>query len=66
MTSGGQSSTGWGLGGQVNLSERHHLLFSTSRQVTGETGSMVYLGYQFTAGPFGDLRSWFGRGHPAS
>ena len=61
-TPGGVASTGFNAGGQVNLSERHHLLFSGGRQVTGEKRNLFYVGYQLTAGPFAGLRDWFHRG----
>jgi len=57
-TVAGQASGGFNAGGQVNLSERHHLLFSAGRTVSGERSSFFYLGYQFTAGGFGTLGSW--------
>ena len=53
MTVGGRPSTGFNAGGQVNLSTRHHLLFSCGRDFRGATKSNFYVGYQFTAGPFG-------------
>jgi hypothetical protein len=61
MTTLGQAATGFNLGGQVNLSERHHLLFSAGRNVRGDRQSTYYLGYQLTAGAFGSLADWF---HP--
>ena len=64
MTPGGQAATGFNAGGQVNLTPQHHLLFSLGRDVAGATGSFFYFGYQFTAGPFGDLRDGFRRPHP--
>jgi hypothetical protein len=63
MTWTGQASTGFNLGGQVNLSAKHHLLFSAGRNVTGETQTYFYLGYQLTTGPYGNLGDWFHRSH---
>jgi hypothetical protein len=66
MTLRGQASTGFNTGGQVNFSEKHHLLFSAGRNVSGDRQSVFYLGYQFTAGAFGGLQDWLRRGatHP--
>jgi hypothetical protein len=66
MTFGGQAATGFTAGGQVNLSEKHHLLFSAGSTVGGARQSTFYLGYQLTTGTFGDLRDWFHQGHPPS
>jgi hypothetical protein len=66
MTIGGLASTGFNAGGQLNLSEKHHILFSAGRNVIGEKQSNFYLGYQLTTGPFGSLGDWFRRGHPHS
>jgi hypothetical protein len=63
MTWTGQASTGFNMGGQVNLSAKHHFLFSAGRNVTGETQTYFYLGYQLTAGPLGNLGDWFHRPH---
>ena len=63
MTIGGQASTGFNAGGQVNLSEEHHILFTAGRNVTGDKQSIFYVGYQFTTGTFGNLRDWFRPGH---
>jgi hypothetical protein len=62
MTINGQTSTGLNLGGQVNLTEKHHILFSAGRHVSGERQSYFYLGYQLTTGTFGNLGDWFRRG----
>jgi Putative MetA-pathway of phenol degradation len=59
----GQASTGFNVGGQVNLSAKHHLLFSAGRNVTGETQTYFYLGYQLTTGPFGHIGDWFHQPH---
>jgi len=60
----GRASTGINVGGQVNVSEKHHVLFSVGRNVSGDRQSTFYLGYQLTAGPFGALRDWLRPGHP--
>ncbi|HJW08093.1 MAG TPA: hypothetical protein VJ483_00565, partial [Holophagaceae bacterium] len=58
----GQASTGFNAGGQVNLSEKHHLLFSAGRNFSGDTQTYFYVGYQLTTGTFGNLGDWFRRG----
>jgi hypothetical protein len=59
MMIGAQASTGFNAGGQVNLSEKHHLLFSLGRNVSGDRQSVFYVGYQLTTGTFGNLGDWF-------
>lgn len=61
---GAQSAAGINAGGQVNLSKAHHVLFSAGRQVSGAAQTWFYLGYQFTAGPFGDLKEGFHHPRP--
>lgn len=58
----GRTSSGFDLGGQVNASGRHHILFSLGRNVSGDRQTYGYLGYQFTAGPFGTLADWLKKG----
>ena len=65
-TVGGRASTGLDAGGQVNLSEKHHILFSVGRSVAGERQSYFYVGYQFTTGTFGSLGDWFRHRQPHS
>lgn len=65
-TIGGRASTGCDVGGQVNLSDKHHILFSAGRSLAGERQSHFYLGYQFTTGTFGNLGGWFGHRQPHS
>jgi hypothetical protein len=59
MTWSGLAATGFDVGGQVNLTPMHHLLFSAGRNVTGATQTYFYLGYQLTTGTFGNLGDWF-------
>ena len=59
MTLDTQPSNGFNAGGQVNLSEKHHLLFSVGRNVSGERQTFFYVGYQLTTGTFGSLGDWF-------
>lgn len=66
MTTGGTASSGFNAGGQANLSEAHHVLFSAGRCFTGAERSFFYVGYQFTAGTFGSLGDLFHRGRPRS
>jgi hypothetical protein len=65
-TLSGQAATGFNGGGQVNLSDRQHLLFSAGRTVSGDRQSLFYVGYQLTVGTFGNLAHWLhrGRAHP--
>ncbi|MFI5251979.1 MAG: hypothetical protein ACHQQQ_06045 [Bacteroidota bacterium] len=42
------SSTGFNLGGYINASENHHLLFSLGRSLSGESTITGYIGYQLT------------------
>jgi hypothetical protein len=65
-TVGGQASWGFNAGGQANLSEKHHLLFSAGRKVSGDRQTFFYLGYQLTTGTFGSLSDWLRRGKPPS
>jgi hypothetical protein len=59
MALGGQTSTGFNAGGQLNFSGMHHLLFSAGRNVSGEKQTFFYVGYQLTTGTFGSLSDWF-------
>jgi hypothetical protein len=63
---GSRASTGFDTGGQVNLSEKHHILFSVGRSVAGERRAYFYLGYQLTTGTFGSLGDWFRHRQPRS
>ena len=47
----GQALVGWNLGAIINLSERHHLLTSLGRNLSGPAETHYYLGYQFTFAP---------------
>lgn len=57
-----RASSGFNLGAIVNFTEKHHLLISAGRNVSGERETHLYVGYQFTTGTFGNLRDWFRRG----
>ena len=50
-TQDGRSDFGLNLGGQYNLDEGHHILFSAGRSLRGDTEFMGYLGFQWTFGP---------------
>jgi hypothetical protein len=50
-TEGGQSNLSLNLGGQYNLDEGHHILFSAGRSLRGSTAFTGYLGFQWTFGP---------------
>ncbi|HEU4950476.1 MAG TPA: transporter [Holophagaceae bacterium] len=60
-TQDGEASDAVDLGGQVNFGETHHLLFSLGRTFHGERQTSFYLGYQLTAGTWGNLADWFHR-----
>jgi hypothetical protein len=47
-TQDSESSTGFNLGGFVNLNEHHHILFSLGHNISGETTFTGYIGYQLT------------------
>ncbi len=48
----GQSGeTGFNVGGFLNFTEQHHLLFSAGRDIHGPNRFLMYLGYQLTIGP---------------
>lgn len=42
-----EPNAGFNLGGFVNLSEQHHILFSLGRNLSGETAITGYIGYQY-------------------
>lgn len=48
---GGDSNTGFNVGGTINLSENHHILLSAGRDIDGPNRFSSYIGYQFTFGP---------------
>jgi len=50
-TEDGNSRTGYTLGAIVNVTDDHHLLFSTGRDLHGENRFSAYLAYQYTFGP---------------
>ncbi len=48
---GGSGSINFNLGGQINLDDRHHILFSAGRGIHGDLTWMSYLAFQWTFGP---------------
>jgi hypothetical protein len=48
---GGDSDTGFNIGGYINFSETHHLLYSVGRDISGPNDFSYYIGYQLTFGP---------------
>jgi len=50
-TADGKSRTGFNIGGMVNFTDDHHLLFSLGRDLSGENKLSAYLAYQYTFGP---------------
>lgn len=51
QTTDGRDQTGYNIGGIINLSEAHHILFSVGGDIAGDTRFSAYLGYQWTFGP---------------
>lgn len=48
----GQSDeTGFNVGGFINLSDEHHILFSAGRDIKGQNTFLAYLAFQWTFGP---------------
>ena len=50
-TDGDRSHVNFNLGGQYNLDQDHHIIFSAGRGIHGDTGFMGYVGFQWTFGP---------------
>jgi hypothetical protein len=48
---GGEESTGFQVGGIINLTENHHILLSAGRDFDGPNQFTAYLAYQYTFGP---------------
>ena len=48
---GESDETGFNVGGFLNLSEDHHILFSVGRDFKGPNTLFAYLGFQWTFGP---------------
>jgi len=47
----GEDRFGFNVGGFINLTEAHHILFSVGQDFRGNNDLSVYLGYQLTFGP---------------
>ncbi len=47
----GDNSTGFNVGGQINLNDIQHILYSVGRDFSGPNRLSIYLGYQLTFGP---------------
>ena len=43
--------TGFNIGGLLNLSEEHHILFSAGHDIRGPNAFLAYLAFQWTFGP---------------
>lgn len=43
------SSTGFNVGGYININEHNHILFSAGRNLSGDSVITGYIGYQFTS-----------------
>ena len=50
-TEDGGDSSGFNVGAIINLTEKHHLLFSIGEDIHGPTDLAMYIGYQLTFGP---------------
>ncbi len=50
-TDDGRDRTGYNIGGILNMSEEHHILFSAGSDIAGTNRFSSYLGYQWTFGP---------------
>ena len=48
---GERDETGFNVGGVLNLSEEHHILFSAGRDLKGPNTLTAYLAFQWTFGP---------------
>ncbi|WP_420265584.1 hypothetical protein [Candidatus Magnetominusculus dajiuhuensis] len=48
---GDRGETGFNIGGFINLSEDHHILFSAGRDINGPNTMLTYLAFQWTFGP---------------
>lgn len=48
---GERDETGFNVGGYVNLTEEHHILFSVGRDMKGQNTLFAYLAFQWTFGP---------------
>ena len=48
---GGDSSTGFNVGGIINFTDQHHLLISAGRDFSGPNHFTCYVAYQLTFGP---------------
>jgi len=49
-TDDGRDRTGFNIGGILNVSEDHHILFSAGSDIAGDNRFSAYLGYQWTFG----------------
>ncbi len=47
---GGDSDTGFNIGGYINFTKANHLLFSAGRDISGPSDFSYYIGYLFTFG----------------
>ena len=50
-TRGGEYQLGYNIGGFINFTENHHLLFSAGTDIHGPNLFSYYIGYQYTWGP---------------
>jgi len=50
-TADGRDRVGYNVGGILDVSEDHHILFSGGSDVSGNNRFFLYLGYQWTYGP---------------
>jgi hypothetical protein len=50
-TVGGDSHTGFNIGTIINITDNHHILFSSGRDIDGSNRFSFYVAYQLTFGP---------------
>lgn len=48
---GGSGSSGYNLGAVLDVTERHHVLVSAGRNLSGDPETQFYVGYQLRVGP---------------
>lgn len=51
QTTDGRTKSGYNIGGIINITDDHHILFSAGSDFSGDTRFAAYLGYQWTFVP---------------
>jgi hypothetical protein len=52
-TNDSNDTTGYSVGTIINITENHHILLSAGQDINGPNYLSIYVGYQFTFGPYG-------------